>query len=98
MSTSKPTNNYFTFSKIGNYCKNLGKYSPNSNYNQMANGCKNYAVPLSKINRGQNTSTNTTAISNAMRYSQIVNIHGSMKSSTSYAKKTCSLGGPTFSY
>jgi len=45
-----------------------------------------------------NTSTNQTQISCRMRYSQQVQTYGTTQSSTSYAKKTCRIGGPTFSY
>ena len=45
-----------------------------------------------------NTSTNDTQISCRMRYSQQVQTYGTTKSSTSYPKKTCRIGGPTFSY
>ena len=45
-----------------------------------------------------NTSTNQTQISCRMRYSQQVQTYETTKSSTSYPKKTCRIGGPTFSY
>jgi hypothetical protein len=54
-------------------------------------------LPLSKTNN-INTSTNNSAISCRMRYSQIANTFGTSMSSSSYPKKTCSIGGPTFSY
>jgi hypothetical protein len=81
---------------IYKYCTNKGKYNPNGTYIQMEVGC-NTALPLSKTTN-LNTSTNTTGISNAMKYSQIVNSYGTAVSSTSSAKKTCRIGGPTFSY
>ena len=57
------------------------------------------ALPLTKSNStGLNTATNQTQISCRMRYSQLVQGYGTTKDSTSYVKKTCSLGGPTFSY
>jgi hypothetical protein len=59
--------------------------------------CSPKAIPLSKTNN-INTATNNSAISCRMRYSQIANTFGTTMSSTSYAKKTCSIGGPTFSY
>ena len=45
-----------------------------------------------------NTSTNQTQISCRMRYSQQVQTYGTTQYSTSYTKKTCRIGGPTFSY
>jgi hypothetical protein len=81
---------------IYKYCMNKGKYNPNGTLNQMALGC-NAVLPLSKTNK-LNTSTNDTRISTRMRYSQKINTYGIMKPSTSAAKKTCSIGGPTFSY
>lgn len=81
---------------IYKYCINKGKYNSNGTYNQMALGCNN-ALPLSKTNN-LNTSTNNTRISCRMRYSQKINIYGTTKPSTSGAKKTCAIGGPTFSY
>jgi hypothetical protein len=67
--------------------------------------CQPQALPLTKTtsskgssSKSLNTSTNNTQISCRMRYSQQVQTYGTTKSSTSYAKKTCRIGGPTFSY
>ena len=103
MYMSSALSDYEKLQKITAYCKNLGNYDPNGNYGQMANrsGCNGAGtavMPLSKTKSGLNTSTNTTAMSCRMKYSQRVSSYGSTQSSTSYAKKTCSLGGPTFSY
>ena len=81
---------------IYKYCINKGKYNPNRTYNQMEAGC-NSVLPLSKTNN-LNTSTNDTRISCRMKYSQNINVYGITKPSISAPKKTCSLGGPTFSY
>lgn len=59
--------------------------------------CNPPALPLSKT-KNINTSTNNTAISSRMRCAQIINAFGTQQSSTSYAQKTCRIGGPTFSY
>jgi len=101
--STRALSDYEKQQRITEYCKNLGNYNPNSNYGQMANqsGCNgkgSAAMPLSKTSKGLNTSTNTTAITSRMRYSQRVAAYGTTQSSTSFAKKTCSLGGPTFSY
>ena len=81
---------------IYKFCINQGKYNPNGTYNQMSKGCNN-ALPLSKTNN-LDTYTNNSRISCRMKYSQNINTYGTMKPSTSAAKKTCSLGGHTFSY
>jgi len=47
------------------------------------------AIPLSKKTKG---------ISCKMRYAEVIKTFGTTQTSTSYVKKTCSLGGPTFSY
>jgi hypothetical protein len=73
--------------------------------------CQPQSLPLSKTlssstgsssigssSNSLNTSTNDTQISCRMRYSQEVQTYGTTKSSTSYPKKTCRIGGPTFSY
>lgn len=69
--------------------------------------CQPQALPLTKsISNGGyggstnslNTSTNQTQLSSRMRYSQQVQTYGTTQASTSYAKKTCRIGGPTFSY
>ena len=70
-------------------------YIPNNMTNSCA--CSKKALPLSKTSN-LNTSTNNSSISCRMRYSQIAQTFGTTSSSTSYPKKTCSLGGPTFSY
>jgi len=76
---------------IYKYCMNYGKY------NNKNNTCTN-ALPLSKTSSNLNTSTNTTAISCRMAYSQRVTTYGITKPTGSFPKKTCSIGGPTFSY
>ena len=81
---------------IYKYCINKGKYNPNGTYNQISKGC-NAALPLSKTTN-LNTSTNNTRVSCRMKYSQTINTYGTVKAATSAPKKTCSLGGPTFSY
>ena len=98
---SNKLSDYERLQNITGYCKNLGNYNPNSNYGQMSTRQSakcNPVLPLSKTKSGINTSTNTTAISCRMKYAQVVNSYGPVQSTTSYAKKTCSLGGPTFSY
>ena len=67
--------------------------------------CQPRALPLTKTTSSSssssnslNTSTNQTQISCRMRYSQQVQTYGTIKDATSYAKKTCRIGGPTFSY
>jgi hypothetical protein len=80
-------------SNIYKYCHSNSK---KNGTNIRSTGCI-IALPLSKITH-LNTSNNTTSISNAMRYSQLVTSYGTTKSTTSYAKKTCRIGGPTFSY
>lgn len=70
--------------------------SSSSSSSRVANGAS--IIPLSKTKTGLNSSTNTTAISCRMKYSQNINTYGITKPSISAAKKTCSLGGPTFSY
>ncbi len=64
--------------------------------------CSPPSLPLTKTESGAstslNTSTNQTQISCRMRYSQQVQSYGTTQSATSYAKKTCSIAGPTFSY
>lgn len=83
------------------------RYNPLANLSQkdpiykycVNKGCSaKPALPLSKTSSGLNTSTNTTAISCRMKYAQKVNAYGTVQSSTSYPRKTCALGGPTFSY
>jgi hypothetical protein len=71
------------------------QYTPNSSMNQCR--CNPPALPLSKINK-INTSTNDSSLSCRMRYSQVARSNGTTMASTSSNKKTCSLGGPTFSY
>lgn len=71
-------------------------YTPNG-VGQPCACSQTKALPLSKT-KNINTSTNNSAISCRMRYSQIAQTFGTTVSSTSYAKKTCSIGGPTFSY
>jgi len=72
-------------------------YTPNGVSNPCA--CTPPAIPLSKSSTTNlNTSTNTTQISSKMRCAQLVQTYGTTQPSTSYVKKTCSLGGPTFSY
>lgn len=58
---------------------------------------QNPALPLSKTSN-LNTATNQTSISCRMRYAQLATTYGTTQSTTSYPKKTCSIGGPTFSY
>lgn len=70
-------------------------YTPNISENQCR--CNPPVLPLSKINK-LNTSTNDSSMSCRMRYSQVARTFGTTTSSTSSVKKTCSLGGPTFSY
>lgn len=70
-------------------------YTPNGVGNPCL--CNKPALPLSKINK-MNTSTNNSSITCRMRYSQIAQTFGTTVASTSSIKKTCSLGGPTFSY
>lgn len=41
---------------------------------------------------------NSSAQSCRMKYAQQVKTYGTTESSTSFPKKTCSIGGPTFSY
>jgi len=67
--------------------------------------CQPQALPLTKSTGGNggstnslNTSTNNTQMSCRMRYSQQVQTYGTTQASTSYPKKTCRIGGPTFSY
>ena len=64
--------------------------------------CQPQALPLSKTtgssSNSLNTSTNDTQISCRMRFSQQVQTYGTTKQATSYSKKTCRIGGPTFSY
>ena len=76
---------------IYKYCMNKGKYNSN------ALNCAN-AIPLSKTKSGLNTSTNTTAMSCRMAYAARIKTYGITNPSGSYPKKTCSIGGPTFSY
>jgi hypothetical protein len=68
-------------------------------FNGIGNICKCTppALPLSKTNN-INTSQNNSAISCRMRYAQVMRNFGTTQATTSYAKKTCSIGGPTFSY
>ena len=70
--------------------------------NGVGNLCrcsKRPPLPLSKQTTGLDTSTNTTQISNSMRYSQIVKSYGTVESSSSTpTRKPNGLGGPTFSY
>ena len=70
-------------------------YTPNGVGNPCL--CNKPALPLSKTNK-LNTSTNNSSLSCRMRYSQVVQSFGTTASSASSVKKTCSLGGPTFSY
>ena len=91
MSSNASRGDYLSFSKIGKYCNNLGKYNSNISYNQMANqqsSCSGSSssssrvangssiIPLSKTKTGLNSSTNTTAISCRMKYSQNINTYG----------------------
>lgn len=86
---------------------NLNLYF-NTNYGFLGGQCKCSppSLPLTKTlssttgtsSNSLNTSTNDTQISCRMRYSQQVQSYGTTQSSTSYAKKTCRIGGPTFSY
>jgi len=55
------------------------------------------ALPLSKINN-LNTSTNNTSISCRMRYAETIRLNSATINSTSALRKTCGIGGPTFSY
>ena len=61
---------------------------------------KNQALPLSKTTNSLNTSTNQTQQSARMRCAQIVTSLGTTQPVTvkTAPRKTCSLGGPTFSY
>jgi hypothetical protein len=70
-------------------------YTPNGVGNPCL--CSPKALPLSKTSK-LNTATNNTSISCRMRYAQFATSNGTTLASTSYPKKTCSLGGPTFSY
>jgi len=68
------------------------EYNPNNECR-----CNPPALPLSKINK-LNTATNDSSTSCRMRYSQVARTFGTTTTSTSSVKKTCALGGPTFSY
>jgi hypothetical protein len=68
-------------------------------------GCFTRALPLSKNNSNSTNSTNSLnsstvnySVSCRMRYSRDIATYGTVKASTGSIKKTCSLGGPTFSY
>ena len=87
---------YDTTQRNNNIYKYCHTNSKINGTNIRITGCIS-ALPLSKINK-LNTSTNDTSLSKAMKYSQFVNSYGTVKSSTSYPKKTCRIGGPTFSY
>ena len=54
-------------------------------------------IPLSKTSNLV-TSTNDTSASCRMKYAQTIRTYGTTESSTSYARKTCSIAGPTFTY
>ena len=55
----------------------------NAKFNQYANGSSN---------------TNSSFRSCRMKYAQTMRSFGTTEGSTSYPKKTCAIGGPTFSY
>lgn len=55
----------------------------NQKFNQYATGSSN---------------TNSSFRSCRMKYAQTMRSFGTTKGSTSYPRKTCSIGGPTFSY
>jgi hypothetical protein len=69
-----------------------------TNETNGSNGSTTTNTSLCASSNSLNTSTNQTSITRRMRYSQQVQIYGMTQSSTSYAKKTCRIGGPTFSY
>ena len=84
------------------YCIKKGRYDASGNT------C-NPSIPLSKMKKGLNPSTNTTSISQRMRYSQIVNqstyVEPSAQQKAKYAARSNSLGlrtrdigAPTYSY
>lgn len=84
------------------YCIKTGRYDASGN------PC-NLSVPLSKMKKGLNPSTNTTSISQRMRYSQIVNhstyVEPSAQQKAKYAARSTSMGltaasvgSPTYSY
>jgi len=54
-------------------------------------------LPLSKTSN-LTTSMNDSSGSCRMKYAQFIKTFGTTESSTSYPRKTCSIGGPTFSY
>lgn len=85
----------FRYKQYGLQSSNLNTL--NCNTNQPSNSqCAN-VVPLSKTSNLV-TSTNNTSASCRMKYAQTIRTFGTTESSTSYARKTCSIGGPTFSY
>lgn len=62
--------------------------------------CIPKSIPMSKTANNLNTSTNQTQQSARMRCAQIVTSLGTTQPVTvkTAPRKTCSLGGPTFSY
>ena len=97
MYTSVPFNPAISLANINpnnpiyKYCMNRKKYK------KMALTCTN-VLPLSKTKSGLNSSTNNTAMSCRMAYAARIKTYGATNLSGSYPKKTCSIGGPTFSY
>jgi hypothetical protein len=81
-----------------NTAASLANIDPkNPIYKYCMLSCAN-AIPLSKKKSGLNTSTNNTAMSCRMAYAARIKTYGTTNPSGSYPKKTCSIGGPTFSY
>ena len=76
---------------------NCGCNGTNGTNGNGTKGTNSNALPLSKTS-GLSTSTNNSRISCRMKYSQTINAYGTVAASTSYPLKTCSIGGPTFSY
>jgi len=62
---------------------NATSTAANAKFNQYATGSSN---------------TNSAFRSCRMKYAQTMRSYGTTEGSTSYPKKTCAIGGPTFSY
>ena len=92
----------FRYKQYGLQSSNINTLGCNAVQCTIQNGSGNGAdyvkpLPLSKTTN-LTTSTNDTSGSCRMKYAQFVKTFGTTESSTSYAQKTCSIGGPTFSY
>lgn len=94
----------FKYRQYGMQSSNINSLSCNTLQCNLQNGyannyLNNYVkpLPLSKTTN-LTTSTNDSSGSCRIKYAQFIKTFGTTESSTSYPRKTCSIGGPTFSY